>query len=120
MKKIILNYLGLFMALILLSSGYCEKCNEEFQIDFTYVVEEYNRVVFTSKVYGGGNIEGYEWVFNHTISGYDTSSERNPVHYFDEAGEYAVKFSVITDYGSESITKTITVETFEEDYGDGS
>ncbi len=121
MKKIIFNYLGLFAGLILLSGSTCESCKEEqepeFKIDFTYAVEEYNRVVFTPKVSGGGANLEYLWFFSDPGA---TSDKEEAVHYYREPGDYEVTLYVKSDNGYESITKTITVTTIEEDYGDGS
>lgn len=51
------------------------------------------------------NASDYEWNFGDGNS----SSDENPMHSFDMAGEYTIELNAINENNSESITKTIVI-----------
>ncbi len=51
----------------------------------------------------------YKWDFGVAASGTDTSTLKNPSFTFPSAGNYTVKLVALGMYGSDSITKTISV-----------
>ena len=55
---------------------------------------------------GSGELFDYQWIFGDG----DTSSEENPVHIYNTAGEYDVRLKVTTTVGNSTSTEDITVE----------
>ena len=59
-------------------------------------------IQFTDQSEGGSghNVTGWEWNFGDSI----TSNERNPLHSYDNLGEYNVSLSVVNDCGRNDIS----------------
>jgi chitodextrinase len=78
--------------------------------DFTYTPDTIypgDEVQFTDASHGGMPPYAYEWDFGDGT----TSTEANPTHAYDTAGEYTVTLTVIPfRCVPKSVTKTITVE----------
>lgn len=96
-KNLLFGFLTILTSIVIMIS--CQK--DPPTADFSYVVDGLT-VTFTSVV---TNTDSYSWDFGDN----ETSTEADPVHVFEAAGDFDVTLTAKGEGGSDEVEKTVTV-----------